>query len=308
MARNESGCSHTSKFACTHILFGDQLVEYTMVYNDFSFADMQQSNALVQSQMGLGGYGAPLQGVSDLSQSGGMIYGNISQQSKPVETSETKQIEKPKRPLSAYNIFFKHERGKILSTTPTRAEGKPRRSHGKIGFAELARTIAAKWNKIDPETRAQYDKLAADDKRRYVAAMDVWKKQQKEQEMAVKSAPIKREVVTSDFEPLSLNILLNQEGMAPSAYGQESNNIEGFRPSFQGPMASQMWNPQQQFPSTTLPQSMDSLYFPSTSAVDSFAANAGMFHQQTGEDGVQLTDLATKLDGDCFDFFVNSFR
>ena len=83
---------------------------------------------------------------------------------------------KPKRPLSAYNLFFKHEREKILAETPVRSEGKPRRSHGKIGFGCLARTIADKWKNIDDETRDYFEDLAAEDKARYKQEKKRWKK------------------------------------------------------------------------------------------------------------------------------------
>ncbi|KAL7576211.1 hypothetical protein ACA910_013694 [Epithemia clementina (nom. ined.)] len=53
---------------------------------------------------------------------------------------------KPKRPLSAYNFFFQSERQTLLRTLPIRPEGKPRHSHGKCGFANMAKIIAKKWN------------------------------------------------------------------------------------------------------------------------------------------------------------------
>ena len=43
---------------------------------------------------------------------------------------------RPTRPLSAYNLFFQAERKNMLDVLPVRAKGKPRHSHGKIGFAE----------------------------------------------------------------------------------------------------------------------------------------------------------------------------
>jgi HMG-box domain len=85
---------------------------------------------------------------------------------------------KPKRPLSAYNWFFQTERQRILEETPTRKEGKPRRSHGKIGFADLARLIAAKWKSLSKEERASYDEKAVIDKQRYQREMKEWKEGQ----------------------------------------------------------------------------------------------------------------------------------
>jgi hypothetical protein len=94
---------------------------------------------------------------------------------KPDEKVEKR---KPKRPLSAYNFFFHHQRQIILSEIPTRKEGKPRRSHGKIGFADLARSIASKWKKLSREERAPFDRKAMEDKKRYLREMEEWKKRQ----------------------------------------------------------------------------------------------------------------------------------
>lgn len=86
---------------------------------------------------------------------------------------------KPKRSLSAYNFFFQAQRQEILESTPTRAEGKPRRSHGKIGFAELARLIASRWKTISDERRAEFEQMAAGDKSRYMREIEEWKRHEK---------------------------------------------------------------------------------------------------------------------------------
>lgn len=105
---------------------------------------------------------------------------NVSKRQTKSNNSSMKkdddQSHKPKRALSAYNFFFQHERQSILMNTPTRAEGKPRRSHGKIGFADLARSIALKWKALKKEDRIQFDEKAKADKERYLGELEEWKK------------------------------------------------------------------------------------------------------------------------------------
>lgn len=69
---------------------------------------------------------------------------------------------KPKRPLTAYNIFFKDQRQLILSQGDSG------------GFAALARTIAARWKEITTQEYEAYCQRAAADKIRYVQEMRVW--------------------------------------------------------------------------------------------------------------------------------------
>lgn len=67
------------------------------------------------------------------------------------------------------------ERQKILAVTPVRANGKPRRSHGQMGFSDMAKHVASQWKALHPEDKLYFEGLAADDKWRYNAEMADWK-------------------------------------------------------------------------------------------------------------------------------------
>jgi HMG-box domain len=113
--------------------------------------------------------------------------------------------QKPKRPLSAYNIFFKEERRNLLSdkstdetkdgdtsddkkpaaidtivperqTTKKRKRGKP---HHKVSFEEMAKIIGQRWKDLDSDEskKKYYQNLADRDKERYHAELAVWKKE-----------------------------------------------------------------------------------------------------------------------------------
>jgi len=117
-----------------------------------------------------------------------------------------KPKDKPMRPLSAYNMFFQNQRERIVAgktgdPTPQEIEhsvikmltsktrGPKRRqdrvSHGQISFADLARTIAAKWKEIDPKLKVVYNHYAAQEKVRYKKEVVIWK-EKKEKELIAK--------------------------------------------------------------------------------------------------------------------------
>mmetsp|Transcript_16380 Transcript_16380/g.47041 ORF Transcript_16380/g.47041 Transcript_16380/m.47041 type:complete len:775 (+) Transcript_16380:385-2709(+) len=128
--------------------------------------------------------------------------------------------DKPKRPLSAYNLFFRHERAVILmhmheaqnpatskdellgnavpvNRLPTRTVAEHRaavrsvlndnpfhrdsktrahrKSHGKIGFTDLVKLVAARWKRADKETKALYDVLSAEEKDKYTVQYEAWR-------------------------------------------------------------------------------------------------------------------------------------
>jgi len=100
----------------------------------------------------------------------------------------------PRRPLSAYNIFFKEERAKILGSAT--AEGDPatahenggnegsskdpedrktRAPHGKIGFENLAKTIGRRWKSLNPSHLERFKVLAHEDMERYRREMEEYR-------------------------------------------------------------------------------------------------------------------------------------
>jgi hypothetical protein len=94
----------------------------------------------------------------------------------------------PRRPLSAYNIFFKAQR-EIMMTMAREDGGESRKASNSkksrqspgIGFANLAKTIAGKWKEVPLETRTPYIAQAAVEKDRYNKEMVVWRAKQKDE-------------------------------------------------------------------------------------------------------------------------------
>lgn len=126
----------------------------------------------------------------------------------------------PKRPLSAYNLFFQHERQRILSeaqevevraqeasrthesmvsqeigqmqqlTVTESSQNEASRRHLKssgIGFANLGKAIGAKWKDLDPALKAPFEAQAAKEKERYDKEMSGWRAQKKLEKAAAGS-------------------------------------------------------------------------------------------------------------------------
>jgi hypothetical protein len=103
--------------------------------------------------------------------------------------SKKKPKDKPKRPLSAYNFFFKEEREKILKVVlaeePSKVDNDPdsddfldeaalgrlRKEGGKVSFEEMGKIIGQRWKNIEPDRMNKFSELAAEDTERYKKEM-----------------------------------------------------------------------------------------------------------------------------------------
>jgi len=93
---------------------------------------------------------------------------------------------KPNRPLSAYNLYFRKERAVMLGDAADKTDqeqGKKRvhrKSHGKIGFAEMARIIGGKWKALPEEDKKEFVEVAVVEKERYAKDLANWREEQKQ--------------------------------------------------------------------------------------------------------------------------------
>jgi hypothetical protein len=102
----------------------------------------------------------------------------------------------PKRPLSAYNFFFGQMRRIGAS------EGKQEGTKGNtIGFAGLARAVAASWKSLGEDSRRPFYDMAAQEQIRYKKAYDEWRISRRR----CPSAPTKIEYALQPRSPTPLD-------------------------------------------------------------------------------------------------------
>jgi hypothetical protein len=97
-----------------------------------------------------------------------------------------KMLQPPRKPLNAYNFFFQDQRANLLGSKiieeehddpRERRKRRHRKSHGKIGFTQLAKHVGESWKTLDAETRKSYDVKFQQDKKRYAAELAEYEEQ-----------------------------------------------------------------------------------------------------------------------------------
>jgi len=116
------------------------------------------------------------------------------EKTKPISVRKQvkrKPKDEPKRPLSAYNCFFREERTKIVVVVEKGADlkdddpgltdeefSKLRKKNGKVSFEEMGKAIGRRWKEIDERHKEYYQKLADEDADRYKMEMQKYNTKQ----------------------------------------------------------------------------------------------------------------------------------
>lgn len=140
----------------------------------------------------------------------------------------------PKRPLSAYNLFFKSEREKLLvgsvdSTKALTADDDvaptAAKSHGTGGFAALTKRIAAQWNGLPLTERAPFEQQAAQEKAKYDEAMSRWRSEEKARKLPPEAKyAMDIEEESSDYSRDSIDM----SNQSTSEHGRQFGNRASF--------------------------------------------------------------------------------
>lgn len=113
---------------------------------------------------------------------------STTRQPVPFSRRKKKPPGMPKRPLSAYNLYFQAERAKILARQNESGHHGPR-----IGFEGLGKIIGKQWRDLRQAEKRKYDKLAETDSERYRKEMETYnemkKKRYLEEDEAYASSP-----------------------------------------------------------------------------------------------------------------------
>lgn len=148
--------------------------------------------------------------------------------------------------------------------TKCREKRPHRKTHGRISFGDLARTIADKWKTVDPQSKAIFNQYAEIDMIRYRKEVKIWK-DKKERELEAASLG-----GSGSLNRASFNSMNNSFSTADSASDTELrlNDLPSENPSKQQ-RAAASWQPRN---TSSLHESLNSSY----SSVDSLESEPSL--------------------------------
>lgn len=165
----------------------------------------------------------------------------------------------PKRPLSAYNIFFKAVRRQLILN----------KQYKGLGFAGLGRQVGQRWKTLSYTERAIFEALAEQDSQRYAREMKEYKQQCKKnnnnnnktdtqgiREEETNNHDNNKEKNDSNFSLVVAKSDLPPKNVTPSMRTRSHNNHSGDDPTNKA-------NP------TTVPPSSPRLSYPSNTTITS---------------------------------------
>ena len=179
---SNGGVSHTD----FDLMDGDRVLLQRAMQGSAAFSKATspaKDNTWIGNMSGVGDPYAENSILGPWSATSAALLGNMVATGQEKEKKiKKKSKNKPKRPLSAYNIFFKEERTRILEELPegdpkpesTTSGGRKRkkRPHGKIGFESLAKAIGQRWQDLTSDQVEVYKKKAEQDMLRYKREME----------------------------------------------------------------------------------------------------------------------------------------
>ena len=146
-----------------------------------------------------------------------------------------KPKDKPKRPLSAYNYFFKMERQRILKYVqrtpedvfdePVVDEEEEKRlwtGTKKVSFEEMGKIIGKRWKNMASEELEKYTTLAAGDAERYKKEIKEWTEKKVEEK---KQALADMHAKNAQMHAYQSNPMMN------SGYPGPSNGVYHYDPN-----------------------------------------------------------------------------
>lgn len=190
-----------------------------------SGSESKRSGTTVTKKPGLGG-----QLVAKSSESALSALVSASSQDNNVATKRKRKTSKqgaykkpkgaPRRPLSAYNLFFKEERVNWLAER--KQNGTSLSDGAKSTFMAMGKIIGSRWKELTPEQRRKYVEVAEKDKERYLREMDEYKKKVV-RESALGQAALLRGQLANLGPCSAANQADSSPAMLPLATGLSSN-------------------------------------------------------------------------------------